>query len=871
MKKMVNSGTGEGKGTSLGKGSKNKRKAGPAPQNATNPGSALTVTPQSELPSEECRKLSDNVLAQAGVVQPEEVEVGAFECADWDDPIACQLEELLLSYLQAIFRSAIKQVAEHGYSEEVAEKAVSRGGLYIGGKDPLANIVSDTLKFLKKEKDIDASNDQFVNLQHLVEYTMLEMISVVREVRLSLSVAEAMWWLLICDLNILLACTSEGDPFSALGSEESADSSSPQLSSEANSSETILPNPDEANSSKPLPAYAQSNPPETLKFGSFRIHSNSTHSHAPEEVTPEKDSLSSMLDSLEKCLGFTGENVQSKSQTSTSEEKSGAGLTGRTKKELAALRKKSFHTDRNYSAYGKKGGFKSGKVTIGGFVLEKRLKPPSEIPRGREIVASSKLSAKAGSTIPSSDGRHSASTKISSASLATGGTVTLPVSYLRSADPNLSQESCLENKSRPKATTPVGTSPSPKTHDCCAGLPCDDKSLGKNIPKDEIDELFLKVAPRLKDLVPLDYRAGIPYDKSLGKYVAQDEKDELILKLVPRLEELQNELESWTNWANEKIMQVSRRLSKERPELKILRQEKAEAEKFKKEKQMLEENTVKRISELENALNNATDQVEKATSNICRLELENSALKEERSTAERMAIDSTARYQEALEREQNALKKVQAWEGQRSALQEELETGKKKVAALQQDLAKAKNVHHQIEARWKREKIEKEKILAQADFIRKEREQRQALTKLEEDRIKLSAEYDKREYMEDIRKVESKLSELKLKSDSSRIAALRRGAAGSFGGSPSDRKSGKATKGNQNFTSLKKVKNSQDLRQDRECVMCLSEEMSVVFLPCAHQVVCANCNELHKKQGMKDCPSCRTPIQRRINVQYAHP
>ncbi|GFP98618.1 putative E3 ubiquitin-protein ligase rf298 [Phtheirospermum japonicum] len=51
--------------------------------------------------------------------------------------------------------------------------------------------------------------------------------------------------------------------------------------------------------------------------------------------------------------------------------------------------------------------------------------------------------------------------------------------------------------------------------------------------------------------------------------------------------------------------------------------------------------------------------------------------------------------------------------------------------------------------------------------------------------------------------------------------------------------------------------------------MCLSEEMSVVFLPCAHQVVCTTCNELHEKQGMKDCPSCRGPIQRRVCVRYA--
>ncbi|TKY54084.1 E3 ubiquitin-protein ligase LRSAM1 [Spatholobus suberectus] len=58
------------------------------------------------------------------------------------------------------------------------------------------------------------------------------------------------------------------------------------------------------------------------------------------------------------------------------------------------------------------------------------------------------------------------------------------------------------------------------------------------------------------------------------------------------------------------------------------------------------------------------------------------------------------------------------------------------------------------------------------------------------------------------------------------------------------------------------------VRRERECVMCLSEEMSVVFLPCAHQVVCTTCNELHEKQGMLDCPSCRSPIQQRIAVRF---
>ncbi|KAL6271716.1 hypothetical protein ACE6H2_028627 [Prunus campanulata] len=855
MKKMVNSGTASNQGESLGKGSKNKRKlADPSLENTTDPGSPLTVFPQRELSPEMCPKLSDNVSVDAGLVQPkEEVEAGAFECTDWDDPIVCQLEELLLSYLQAILQSAIKQVAECGYSEEVAEKAVSRGGLYIGGKDPLSNIVNDTLEFLNKGKGFDASRDnEFGNLQHLVEYTMLEMISVLREVRPSLSVAEAMWWLLICDLNILQACTSEGDPLSAIGFEESSrelssDSSSTQLRSEATSFETIHPNPNpnQANSSTPPLSHAQERAPqnnstEALKFGSFPNVPNSKHSHAPGGLTPEKDSLSSMLDSLEKCLGFTEEYMQNKSQTCTSEEKSGAVRKWHTKKELAALRRKSFHMERNYRAYGSKGGFKSGKVTVGGFFVEKRMKPPSELPGARTTVGSSKSSAQGGATIPSSDGRHHASTSSPSASPATGCSSTVPekgtISSLPSADTKFSQKSGLEEISGPK--TPVCTSESPKI---------------------------------------LDYCAGIPYDKSLGKYVPQDEKDELILKLVPRLEELQNELQGWTKWANEKVMQVSRRLSKERPELKTLRQEKEEAEQFKKEKLMLEENTMKRLSELEHALNNATGQVERAKSNICRLEVENSTLKKKLLAAKKIALEKARRHLDGLDQEQRSLKRAQAWEGEISSLQEELETEKKKVASLQQDLGKAKSVHHQIEARWKWENTENEKLLAHANSIRNEREQREALAKVEEDRIKQKAENDMQKYMEDIKELESKLSEFQLKSDSSRIAALRRGAAGSFGGCLSDRKTVMATKGTQNFTSIKRVMNSEDyfgtgsLRQDRECVMCLSEEMSVVFLPCAHQVVCAKCNELHKKQGMEDCPSCRTPIQRRINVQYAHP
>ncbi|KAE8660125.1 Calcium-dependent protein kinase 26 [Hibiscus syriacus] len=69
-------------------------------------------------------------------------------------------------------------------------------------------------------KGEDISNYVFEDFQQLVEYTMLEMISVLREVKLSLSIAEAMRWLLMFNLNILMACEVEGDIFCNVGCKE---------------------------------------------------------------------------------------------------------------------------------------------------------------------------------------------------------------------------------------------------------------------------------------------------------------------------------------------------------------------------------------------------------------------------------------------------------------------------------------------------------------------------------------------------------------------------------------------------------------------------------------------------------------------------
>ncbi|KAJ0035107.1 hypothetical protein Pint_24978 [Pistacia integerrima] len=319
--------------------------------------------------------------------------------------------------------------------------------------------------------------------------------------------------------------------------------------------------------------------------------------------------------------------------------------------------------------------------------------------------------------------------------------------------------------------------------------------------------------------------AGLQYDKSMGQWVPQDKKDELIVKLVPRVRELQNQLHEWTEWANQKVMQAARRLSKDKAELKTLRQEKEEVERLKKEKQILEESTMKKLSEMENALCKASGQVERANSAVRRLEVENAALREEMEAAKLRAVESAASCQEVSKREKKTQMKFQSWEKQKTLFQEELVTEKRKVALLLQELEQEKVLQEQFEARWQEEQKAKEELLMQASSIRKEREQIEATAKSKEDMIKSKAETNLMRYKDDIQKLEKEISQLRLKTDSSKIAALRRGIDGSYAGRLSNIRNG--------------------------------------------PVVCTTCNELHEKQGMKDCPSCRSPIQRRIPVRYA--
>ena len=155
----------------------------------------------------------------------------------------------------------------------------------------------------------------------------------------------------------------------------------------------------------------------------------------------------------------------------------------------------------------------------------------------------------------------------------------------------------------------------------------------------------------------------------------------------------------------------------------------------------------------------------------------------------------------------------------------------------------------QIQALRKQAEKEKSKAIENIDSLRRKLEEEEASMKIEAENIRQTTEKKMQKYDEDIKRLQKMIMEFSLAAaDISKIAALN------------------VTKRlavfQENFSEAPYVK------RERECVMCLTNEISVVFIPCAHQVLCVQCNVIHEKHGMTDCPSCRTAIQKRVSVIF---
>ncbi|KAL2544060.1 RING/U-box superfamily protein [Forsythia ovata] len=347
------------------------------------------------------------------------------------------------------------------------------------------------------------------------------------------------------------------------------------------------------------------------------------------------------------------------------------------------------------------------------------------------------------------------------------------------------------------------------------------------------------------------------------EHVSLDQKDEMILSLINQIKELEKQVKERKEWAHQKAMQAARKLSHDLTELKMLRMEREETQRLKKGKQTLEDSTMKRLSEMENALRKASGQVDRANAAVRKLETENAEIRAEMEASKLSASESVITCLEVAKREKKCLKRLLAWEKQKTKLQEDIAAEKQKISELQQELAQVDAATKEAEAKWRQEQKTKELALAQVEEERRLKEAAEASNKRKLEALRLKIEIDFQRHKDDLQRLEQEFARLK---ESAQYTDVQNPSAHLL----TANSNGMKPEGETIARLLHELdlddSPEKEVSYDRECMICMKDEVSVVFLPCAHQVICANCNENYGKKGKATCPCCRAPIEQRIRV-----
>ncbi|XP_049376386.1 MND1-interacting protein 1-like [Solanum stenotomum] len=339
-----------------------------------------------------------------------------------------------------------------------------------------------------------------------------------------------------------------------------------------------------------------------------------------------------------------------------------------------------------------------------------------------------------------------------------------------------------------------------------------------------------------------------------------DQKDEMLLSLLDQIKDLEKQVKERKDWAHQKAMQAARKLSHDLTELKMLRMEKEDIQRMKKGKPAIEDATMKKLSEMETSLRTASANVDRSNMFVKTLQEENAEMKAELEASKLSASESAKKCAEAAKREKKCLKKLGVWDKQKKKLQEEIAAEKQKISDLQNQLAQSGVAIKDAEVNWRQEQKARQQASALVDEERRFKEATEANNKRKLEELRSKAEIDFQRHKDDLQRLEQDLSRLRASTE------LQNQSANVVTGSNAEQHPhGDIAR------MLHELANSEEnspVKDDsRECIMCMKHEVSVVFLPCAHQVLCSNCNDNFGKKGrVAKCPCCRAPIERRIRV-----
>lgn len=375
----------------------------------------------------------------------------------------------------------------------------------------------------------------------------------------------------------------------------------------------------------------------------------------------------------------------------------------------------------------------------------------------------------------------------------------------------------------------------------------------------------LKIAGRMVPVSPYslvkhkpsyqqDMKEPDPFDSvldSLGdlgidaksKSTCSDEKDEIIMTLVNQIKEITTQVDERKVWAEAKVIQAARKISDDLCELRTLKSEK---NRLKIDNQELQEETVKRIVDTHNALRKTCSQVHHAIAAARKVDEENSGIRAEIEAFKLSAAESDRVHLEVKKKERKHLKKIAVMEKEKNIIREEIEEESKKYLQLQHQLMQIKMAQNEYEVKSMEEVNEKEVAFALVQDEQRLKDAAGVSSKRRMEALREKVELDCLRCKDDVHRVEHEILHLQMSMDSAEstymVAPERNYQSEAF---------------------------EEEVFPDRKCIICMVNEVSVVFLPCAHQVLCGNCSDHYCNYVEAQCPGCQASIEERIYVYGA--
>ncbi|KAL1550532.1 MND1-interacting protein 1-like [Salvia divinorum] len=333
-----------------------------------------------------------------------------------------------------------------------------------------------------------------------------------------------------------------------------------------------------------------------------------------------------------------------------------------------------------------------------------------------------------------------------------------------------------------------------------------------------------------------------------------DLKTEFIIDLMKSIRDLEEKVKVQKKWAHTKVIDSAKRLSKDLLELKMLKLEKVETQCLKDEIICAENSYTLLIKETQQTLRNVNCEANVVNDSIKTLEVNNARIRASIEALRLSASEYGSKLNQVQNREVICMKKLATFGKQTSNLRANCDEEQQKLLQLQQDVLQAEKESKEAEDEWKQEIREKEQMKAIVANEAREAGARKASLRAELVGLRQDTEIAIRANKNDIHSLEQDLSRLRMFYQMSNVSL--EGDRFLYNGIE--------------VKSLERNVACESLRH-WICMKCSVNEVSVVFLPCSHQVLCAPCYEGSCSSSVNEqrCPYCGAEVEQCIKAYGA--